>query len=506
MRHTRILMLLLVAVTAPILAGCMEIQRVPRLDLMMARESYQAWNNHERARIARVINDRIVGKSAAARSDQEVTFDVLILSGGGELGAFGAGFLRGWRSPAEMGDLDSVIEFDLVTGVSTGAMIAPFAFIAKDHLLELAEKHQNMSEGFAIEMSRSQGRIVNLYAEAEEQGFAVLRDLFFFLPWRASFYDSSRLERALHREIDSEMTKMIKKGAANNRLLLVGTTDLNLGEFRVWDITALASGTISPSLPGYTAVASTQEQRSARRSSSKPGPLPSRNSPSPTIESEQNGESNVTSESEYEHLIPHVLRASAAIPGAFEPVRLLGHLHADGGAMEQLFLGADRGIIEKIEFSEAGRRVTIRFWVIINNKLHPNLATFSPSWIPVAKRSIETLVTSSMLYSLRDLASFAEDFARAHQEVKVEFRYVAIPDPFPIRDSRKLFNKELILQLVNLGQHMGVNHERYWNSIDEIPGMYRGKDAATRTVTSERFVVGMSDRERTDTRPLPAGN
>ncbi len=48
--------------------------------------------------------------------------ELLGISGGGENGAFGAGLLNGWT---ERGDRP---EFFLVTGISTGALSAPFAF------------------------------------------------------------------------------------------------------------------------------------------------------------------------------------------------------------------------------------------------------------------------------------------------------------------------------------------------------------------------------------------
>ena len=55
--------------------------------------------------------------------------DILIISGGGAKGAFGAGFLQGWQTVTGPTALP---EFDVVTGVSTGALIAPFAFIGTE--------------------------------------------------------------------------------------------------------------------------------------------------------------------------------------------------------------------------------------------------------------------------------------------------------------------------------------------------------------------------------------
>ncbi|WP_138936211.1 patatin-like phospholipase family protein [Roseovarius arcticus] len=60
-----------------------------------------------------------------AMSSSELT--VLAISGGGEDGAFGAGALAGWTASGERP------EFDIVTGISTGALIAPFAFLGSEH-------------------------------------------------------------------------------------------------------------------------------------------------------------------------------------------------------------------------------------------------------------------------------------------------------------------------------------------------------------------------------------
>jgi hypothetical protein len=64
------------------------------------------------------------------KTGAEFVFDVLVLSGGGAKGAFGAGFMEGWGTlpPGPNARPD----FDIVTGVSTGALISPYAFIGTD--------------------------------------------------------------------------------------------------------------------------------------------------------------------------------------------------------------------------------------------------------------------------------------------------------------------------------------------------------------------------------------
>src|SRR4029079_12040809 len=64
--------------------------------------------------------------------DQKLVSNLLAISGGADDGAFGAGLLVGW---SEHGDRP---EFDLVTGISAGALIAPFAFLGRAYDSQLA--------------------------------------------------------------------------------------------------------------------------------------------------------------------------------------------------------------------------------------------------------------------------------------------------------------------------------------------------------------------------------
>ncbi len=75
----------------------------------------------------------------------------LILSAGGEDGAYGAGLLGGWSKTGKRP------EFSLVTGVSTGALIAPFAFLGPkyDEMLRDCLYHHQRGRHFR---GRRQGR------------------------------------------------------------------------------------------------------------------------------------------------------------------------------------------------------------------------------------------------------------------------------------------------------------------------------------------------------------
>ena len=64
--------------------------------------------------------------------------DALALSGGGSSGAFGAGFLNGWSAKGTRPN------FKLVTGISTGALIAPFAFVGSEFDEQLKQAFTTM--------------------------------------------------------------------------------------------------------------------------------------------------------------------------------------------------------------------------------------------------------------------------------------------------------------------------------------------------------------------------
>jgi len=68
------------------------------------------------------------------------TIDILAISGGGSKGAYGIGLLNGWD---DAGDLPT---FKLVTGISTGALIAPFAFLGGEYLDIVAKFYTNVSD------------------------------------------------------------------------------------------------------------------------------------------------------------------------------------------------------------------------------------------------------------------------------------------------------------------------------------------------------------------------
>ena len=137
---------------------------------------------------------------------------LLAISGGGANGAFAAGLLNGWSVSGERP------EFTMVTGISTGALIAPFAFLGSDY--------DHFIKRFYTQYSTSD--------LVEEQGW--LRS---FLRGEAGF-DTSRLRTRIANYVDEELMKAIAAEHRRGRYLFIGTTNMDAARPVIWDIGAIA--------------------------------------------------------------------------------------------------------------------------------------------------------------------------------------------------------------------------------------------------------------------------
>ncbi len=146
-----------------------------------------------------------------AKAIADLDFRFLAVSGGGEDGAFGAGLLCGW---SEHGDRPT---FDLVTGVSTGALTAPFAFLGSAYDPQLR------------------------YVYTEIRAADVLHERFITAAlFDDALADNAPLYRTISRVLDERMLADIAKGYDDGRALLIGTTDLDAQQPVIWNIGAIA--------------------------------------------------------------------------------------------------------------------------------------------------------------------------------------------------------------------------------------------------------------------------
>lgn len=137
--------------------------------------------------------------------------NVLALSGGGAGGAFGAGALVGM---SRRGDRPV---FHIVTGVSVGALLAPFAFLGPEWDPDL----------LAVFTDRRISKLLRV------GGPAIL--------FRPSVYSGAPLRAFVDRLVTQRLVDAVAAEAARGRLLLVATTDLDKQETVIWDLGAVAA-------------------------------------------------------------------------------------------------------------------------------------------------------------------------------------------------------------------------------------------------------------------------
>jgi predicted acylesterase/phospholipase RssA len=198
------------------------------------------------AAVAAVPGDNLIRYLERKRGH---ALNLLSLSGGGQNGAFGAGFLLGWRESGRRP------RFDVVGGVSTGALLATHAFLgtpADDAVLE------------------------EMYTKVTSADIYTDRSIFGLLT-ADSLRDTAPLRAMIAKYVTAETLERVAAAYDDNRMLVVGTTNIDYAQTWVWNMTMIA----------------------------KAGKL---------------------------ELYRDVLLASASFPIVFPPVEIDGHLFVDGAA------------------------------------------------------------------------------------------------------------------------------------------------------------------------------
>lgn len=137
--------------------------------------------------------------------------NILALSGGGQHGAYGAGVLNGWTVSGNRPD------FDIVTGISTGSLIAPFAFLGSDY----------------------DARLRRFYTQTTTRDVARL-DVAGAIFGRGFLGKTTPLRAAIERELSDDLIRRIGEEHRKGRRLLVGTTNIDAERPVLWDIGEMA--------------------------------------------------------------------------------------------------------------------------------------------------------------------------------------------------------------------------------------------------------------------------
>jgi hypothetical protein len=183
--------------------------------LALPRESYQAlpwgavnWHTHETEASLRL--SRSLSPDLGANTAELPRYAVLSLSGGGAKGAFGAGLLCGWTKHGTRP------QFQIVTGISTGALMATFVFLGSKYDGELKRFYTTTTD--ADIMTR--------------HWFGGLSD---------SMADSAPMRKTIARFVNTRVLEKVAAEHRKGRRLYVATTDLDGNRLVIWDLGAIAA-------------------------------------------------------------------------------------------------------------------------------------------------------------------------------------------------------------------------------------------------------------------------
>ena len=206
------------------LGGCATTERLPAVPLSLASSAIPLeisdaryyTDESDQARVSALATQAFVrAKAAGLLTDargkpRERAF--LAISGGGDDGAYGAGLLSGWSA---RGDRP---EFAVVTGVSTGALSAPFVFLGPEYDAQLKKIYTETSAG---DVFQSRGFMAAVADDA--------------------MADSTPLRNRITSFVDAHMVQRLAAEYERGRILLILTTNLDQGRSVIWNVGAIAA-------------------------------------------------------------------------------------------------------------------------------------------------------------------------------------------------------------------------------------------------------------------------
>lgn len=214
--------LLMAGLAAAVLTGCADLPRNPvPLDAIDRAEipgmpAVRAWGGEHsaalQADLMMSIDQEPDGLFPLDETGHPI-YDGLAVSGGGANGAFGAGILNGW---AEAGTRP---QFKVVTGISTGALIAPFAFLGTDYDEQLKD----------------------VYTTTRTKDILERLSLFNILFASESFTTTTPLQRLIEQHFDTAFLEAVAEAHNQGRRLYIGTTHMDAQRFVVWNMGAIAN-------------------------------------------------------------------------------------------------------------------------------------------------------------------------------------------------------------------------------------------------------------------------
>jgi len=304
--------------------------------------------------------------------------DLLVISGGGDNGAFGAGVLCGWT------DSGNRPTFKSVTGISTGALIAPLAFVGSEYDGLLRKIYTSVTPADILEKRHIMAAVTN-------DGMA----------------DNRPLWDLISRSIDQALLSRIAEEHGKGRILLVGTTNLDVRQPVIWNMGKIAA-------------------------SGSPRAL---------------------------DLCRAILLASSALPGVFPPTMIrveadgapYEEMHVDGGASAQAFLyPPSMTHVARTMGGEIKREG--RVYVVRNSTFGATWSRIERRTISIAGRAITSLIHTQGLGDLYRIYVTA-------QHDRLDFNLAYIDRDFKFEGKKEEFDTVYMQALFDYGYRL--SHQGY---------------------------------------------
>jgi len=341
--------------------------------------------------------------------------NILILSGGDANGAFGCGILSGWRNaPAGRP------KFDVVTGVSTGAFIAAFAFLGEE---------------------QDDATLREVYTTIRDKD--VFGGPFNFSP--NSVFETAPLKRLIAKHVTPHAFRRVAAAHREGRRLYVTTVELESGAVYIWPLSKIAFDAVHLS----------------SSSTANPAADPS--------EAEEIDPAGI-------ERFRQILLATAAIPVFFPPVEIDGGLHFDAGLREAISLRLFMlGLHRATEAADvkpstgqnpahnpmAADNSSPTVWAILNGKLRSPPERVGNNLLSVGARSLEIYNETVVMLSLRDAAHVA-----ATHNPPFQFRWLSEPDELDAGPGpglfHPMFDPTITKRLYSAGQPLGLAGAPAW--------------------------------------------
>ncbi len=334
-------------------------------------------------------------------------FDMLVLSSGGVNGAFGAGVLTGWTARGDRPD------FWTVTGVSVGALMAPFVFAGPQF----------------------DDRLETLFRRIQPSDMHKEKGILSSVLWDESLMDNRPLRKSIAEAVDAELLAVIAERHRAGRRLWVGSTNMDLGQFVVWDMGAIATRGTKEAL----------------------------------------------------QLFRNVLTASAAIPVIYPPVRFVfgdqDEMHSDGAVIRPLFMPQSvfDGYLSAERAGLSWDDVDATMYVVYNGSLRARPTQVERDTLAIATRTVTMMSYTMASEHVLHLYLLSRAWA-------ADFRFVALPDGLEL--SVENFTPEDTERLFSLGRGLTESQNSPWAS---APPGYLLREDLNRISVSEPQRLNSTD-------------